>query len=308
MLTVVNFAEGFSTERYIFPVGYEAIRCVRVLLLSSELVILIMAILPFSRYPSMVNKTADAEYVCRIVDSGQGGPRFELHPSDQPGTVIHAQTPTGAWSQVVRAANKLRERNHSNSVSGPDYYGLSHNLVKALIQELPGASSVPGYAMQVFVEEQVVDKGKKGKKSGRRKSRVGDESMDQSNYGIEVDDGTYDTSGYGNGGGGDQYGREGSYDSGSYPASASPEATSAYDAQDYTNPASLANLLQGGGQAQPADPYAIPQFNQVDPYAIPTAQPAFDPSFGGAYGAAPAFNPYDLPGGQSYASSDSSSP
>jgi len=284
----------------------------------------------------MVNRTADVEYICRIVDSGGGGPRFELHPTDQPGTIIHAQTPTGAWSQVVKAANKLRERNHSNSVSGPDYYGLSNNLVKALIQELPGANVLPSYVMQTFLEDVVSAtapvKGKKGKKSaagGRRKSKAAtEEAEDHSNYGIEVDEGAYDTSGYGNGIG-EAYTREGSYDSGSYPASASPEDSTAYDVggggggggggTDYTNPASLANLLQGGGAGgAQADPYSIPGFGDsttqqapFDPYAIPPAQPAYgglDPSFGaGGYNATGSFGAYDLPGGQAYASSEASS-
>ncbi|GAA5927952.1 uncharacterized protein JCM15063_006042 [Sporobolomyces koalae] len=291
-LGVVTDQEGFHSDRYIYPIGYEATR----------------------RYPSIVNKTADVEYTCRIVDSGQGGPRFELHPSDQPGTIIHAATATGAWAQIVKAANKLRERNHSNSVSGPDYYGLSHNLVKALIQELPGANALPGYIMQTFVEDPTQSsslRGKRGKKP-RRKSKAGgaeSEAEDLPTYGIEVDDSTYDTSGYGNG----TYTREGSYDSASYPASASPEDTTGYAVPDYSNPASLANLLQGAGaQPAPADPYSLPGFGAApaaapyDPYAIPPAQPAFggmDP-----YNASGSFGAYDLPGGQQYASSDASSP
>ncbi|TNY19741.1 F/Y rich C-terminus-domain-containing protein, partial [Rhodotorula diobovata] len=129
-LGTVDTRDGFHTERYIFPVGFEATR----------------------RYPSMVDRTGTTEYTCRITDGGDGNPRFELHPSDQPGVVISSGTPTGAWTQVVKATNKLRERNHSNSVSGPDYYGLSHNVVKAMIQELPGADQVPGYIWQHFVE------------------------------------------------------------------------------------------------------------------------------------------------------------
>ncbi|GAA6064140.1 hypothetical protein JCM10212_005141 [Sporobolomyces blumeae] len=289
-LGTVDLRDSFHTERYIFPVGYEAVR----------------------RYPSIIDRNTEVDYVCRIVDGGNGAPRFELYPADQPGHVIHAGTPTGAWAQVVRAANKLRERNHSNSVSGPDYYGLSNNTVKALIQELPGANQVSGYAMQTFIEEAPAPieepKAKKGKKGGRRKSRAG---VDDSSYGIEVDDGAYDASAYGNG---DAYAVDGSYDSASgYPTSMSPEGSASYGGQDY-HPASLANLLQGNGAEQPqaVDPYSLPAFTDssaFDPYAIPAGQPtdgnafgAIDPAFGG-YGA------YDLPvGGQEYATSDASSP
>ncbi|ORY91602.1 F/Y-rich N-terminus-domain-containing protein, partial [Leucosporidium creatinivorum] len=129
-LGTVTPREHFHTERYIFPIGFEAMR----------------------KYPSMIDRTETVEYSCTIVDGGDGAPRFEIHPADQPGVIISAGTPTGAWSQVVKAANRVRERNHSNSVSGPDYYGLAQNVVKALIQELPGAREVPGYIWQTFLE------------------------------------------------------------------------------------------------------------------------------------------------------------
>lgn len=100
----------------------------------------------------MVTRADTVDYVCRISYSPEG-PHFDLHPADQPGVIITGSTPTGAWSQVVKAANKVRERNHTNSVSGPDYFGLSHNITKALIQELPGARDCVGYIWQSFEEE-----------------------------------------------------------------------------------------------------------------------------------------------------------
>ncbi|PRQ74998.1 F/Y rich C-terminus-domain containing protein, partial [Rhodotorula toruloides] len=113
----------FHTERYIFPVGYESTR----------------------RYPSMIDPNAHADYTCRIVDGGNNMPLFEMYPSDQPGVVITSGTPTGAWTQVLKATMKIRNKQHSGSVSGPDYFGLSNNIVKALIQELPGADQCAGY-------------------------------------------------------------------------------------------------------------------------------------------------------------------
>lgn len=100
----------------------------------------------------MIDPTETVEYSCQIVDGGNNAPRFEIHPADRPGFVVTAGTPTGAWSQVVKAANLVRARNQSNSVSGPDYFGLAQNVVKALIQELPGARDVPDYIWQTFEE------------------------------------------------------------------------------------------------------------------------------------------------------------
>ncbi|GAA5918493.1 hypothetical protein JCM1841_003265 [Sporobolomyces salmonicolor] len=331
-LGVVDPREAFHTERYIFPVGYEATR----------------------KYPSMVDRAENAEYVCRIVDGGDGMPRFELHPSDQPGYIISAGTPTGAWTQVVKAANKLRERNHSNSVSGPDYYGLSQNQVKAMIQELPGANQVPGYIWQTFVEDAApalgADDGKGRRGPGgakkvigaRRKYKSGDGMEGGAAYaGIEVEDASaygQADNGMGYHAGGGEYGSV-SYDSpAGYAQSMSPVESSGYPSQDYSQPASLSHLLQA---AATPDPYSLPPFGDAaagggapidpflgggaaapntsfDPYAIPPAQPAggfqaIDPAFGAATGGqygqnANAFA-YELPvGGQEYATSEESSP
>jgi hypothetical protein len=46
----------------------------------------------------------------------------------------------------------LRDRLHSNSVSGPSYYGSDQNLFKAMLQELPGASELSHYVQQQFIE------------------------------------------------------------------------------------------------------------------------------------------------------------
>lgn len=135
----------------------------------------------------MIKRADTVEYICRIVDSGDG-PRFELYAADQPGTIISGTTPTGAWSQVVKAANRIRERNHTNSVSGPDYFGLSHNVVKALIQELPGAQECEEYIWQTFIEDAPTSSSKSGsKKSGsshKRKSetRYGSPQQPQMSY------------------------------------------------------------------------------------------------------------------------------
>jgi hypothetical protein len=107
---------------------------------------------PNSNYNSMVDPEETTVYTCRILDSGQGTPIFEIEPGDQPGVKIAAGTATGAWAQVFKTANKIRNRVHSNSVSGPDYYGLGQSTIKALIQELPGASELPDYVMQNYVE------------------------------------------------------------------------------------------------------------------------------------------------------------
>ncbi|KAH7925568.1 hypothetical protein BV22DRAFT_1010857 [Leucogyrophana mollusca] len=134
IMTVVNLGEvcmreHFHTERYIFPVGYEVTR----------------------RYLSTVDPTAEVVYHCSILDGGDG-PKFQIVASDVPDRPMIAGTATGAWSTIVKQANSIRNRQHSNSVSGPDFFGLGQNTIKHLIQELPGADRLRDYVWQIFVE------------------------------------------------------------------------------------------------------------------------------------------------------------
>lgn len=70
-----------------------------------------MLILRFrSRYPSMIDPRETVEYISRIVDGGDS-PRFQIEVQDQPGVFISGNTATAPWSQIVRAANKIRQRN-----------------------------------------------------------------------------------------------------------------------------------------------------------------------------------------------------
>lgn len=105
------------------------------------------------RHASTITRDTVVEYSCRIGQGADGAPSFQIEASDQPGMIIAATTPTGAWGRIVRAANILNDRNHSGSVSGPDYFGLSQHLTKHLIQELPGATeSSSVYVWNTFIE------------------------------------------------------------------------------------------------------------------------------------------------------------
>ncbi|KAI8056898.1 F/Y rich C-terminus-domain-containing protein [Syncephalis plumigaleata] len=118
--TVVYDREAFHNERYIWPVGYT--------------------------YPDK-----QTIYTCSVRD-GVDGPKFYLEPEDQPDGVIEANTATGAWTTAVRLANRVRQREHSNSASGPDYFGFSHPTIAMLIQELPEAEKCKNYVFQKFEE------------------------------------------------------------------------------------------------------------------------------------------------------------
>ncbi|KAF7422503.1 hypothetical protein PC9H_010659 [Pleurotus ostreatus] len=134
IMTVISLGEvcmreHFHTERYIFPVGYEVTR----------------------RYLSTIDPAHEVVYHCTILDGGDG-PKFQIVPSDTLDRPVIAGTATGAWSSIVKQANAIRNRQHSNSVSGPDFFGLGQNTIKHLIQELPNANRLRDYVWQNFVE------------------------------------------------------------------------------------------------------------------------------------------------------------
>ncbi|KAH7876092.1 uncharacterized protein C8R40DRAFT_150674 [Lentinula edodes] len=121
IMTVVSLGticlrDHFHSERYIFPVGYTVTR----------------------RYLSTLDPNSDVVYHCTILDGGDG-PKFQIVPADDPDKPIMASTATGAWSSIVKKANEIRKRQHSNSVSGPDFFGLGQNTIRHLIQQMPGA-------------------------------------------------------------------------------------------------------------------------------------------------------------------------
>jgi hypothetical protein len=105
----------------------------------------------FRRYLSTVDPNIEVVYHCTILDGGDG-PKFQIIPSDVPDRPVIAGTATGAWSSIVKQANAIRNRQHSNSVSGPDFFGLGQNTIKHLIQELPNADRLRDYVWQRFVE------------------------------------------------------------------------------------------------------------------------------------------------------------
>ncbi|KAF9291353.1 hypothetical protein BGZ74_000389 [Mortierella antarctica] len=129
---VVWDREAFHNERYIWPVGYRASRS----------------------YNSMIDPHQQTIYTCSIVDDGDA-PKFQIDAEDRPGKPIIAGTATGAWTHVVKTANMIRRRDHSNSASGPDYFGFSNATIAKLIQDLPNADKCKTYVMQLFEEPSV---------------------------------------------------------------------------------------------------------------------------------------------------------
>ncbi|KAJ3275418.1 hypothetical protein HDV01_000710 [Terramyces sp. JEL0728] len=82
------------------------------------------------QYLSTIDPNNVTEYTSTVLDGGDG-PRFQIVAKDD-------------------AANKIRNKDHSNSASGPDYFGFTQPIITKLIQGLPNADQCTLYKFQKF--------------------------------------------------------------------------------------------------------------------------------------------------------------
>lgn len=117
----------FHCDRYIYPVGYYAIK----------------------EYHSTESMGARSLYHCRIHDGGLE-PVFEVRENDDPTRACAASSATGAWSRTVDLVNRLRSTDLR--VSGPNHFGLTNRTIAFLIDELPGVADCKQYTPVNVVE------------------------------------------------------------------------------------------------------------------------------------------------------------
>ncbi|GAA5817099.1 hypothetical protein MFLAVUS_010639 [Mucor flavus] len=118
----------YHNDRYIWPPGFKISRT----------------------YLSMTNPTTNTTYTCSIEENGEQGPKFRVIAEDCPQNPIIANSATGVWTTIVKSANEIRNRGHSNSASGPDYYGFTHATIAKMIQDLHNADQCENYVWQKF--------------------------------------------------------------------------------------------------------------------------------------------------------------
>lgn len=137
-------------------------------------------------YPSMLDPNSNTVITSTIIDGGDS-PRFHVVAADMPDEPIIANSATGAWTVVVRRSNEIRHREHSNSASGPDYYGFKHPTIASLIQDLPGAKDLEQYVWQTF--EEMEPRAAKGVMAAAEKKRDNLEQMGNANRKVPKEDG-----------------------------------------------------------------------------------------------------------------------
>lgn len=67
-----------------------------------------------------------------------------MYSEEDPDNVVESDTPTGAWTTVMREVHQNSNRTYINC-SGPEYFGLSNPNVIMMIQNLPNADKCIGY-------------------------------------------------------------------------------------------------------------------------------------------------------------------
>lgn len=124
---IVADRPSFHNKRYIWPAGFHSSR----------------------PYLSALDATAQTVYHSRILDSG-AGPLFDVYALDNPDQHYQSQTPTGAWTFIVKQVNAIRGREYSNSASGPDFFGLSNPTISMLIEKLSDSEKCTQYQRKVY--------------------------------------------------------------------------------------------------------------------------------------------------------------
>jgi hypothetical protein len=118
---------AYHSERYLLPVGFHSSRT----------------------YPSVLSPSRRTVYHCTILDGGDN-PIFEMRAEDDADNPVQATSSTACQSIVLKAINKARDRQATNSGSGPEFFGYSNPTILNLLQKLPNAGRCLKYKFIKF--------------------------------------------------------------------------------------------------------------------------------------------------------------
>lgn len=140
-VTVLNLGsidyerKAFRNNRYIFPIGFKSSR-------------------PFHSYMTPGTKVL---YFSEVLDDPTtNAPLFQVTASDDPEQHYISNTPTGAWTQILKKTQSAGRRS-STAVSGPEMFGFSTTKCKTLILGLPHADKCLDPENENFMKVEVED-------------------------------------------------------------------------------------------------------------------------------------------------------
>ncbi|XP_065888716.1 transforming growth factor beta regulator 1-like [Dysidea avara] len=126
---VIHDRPSYHTERYILPVGY----CSR------------------RSYFSIKEPASRCMYTCKILDGGEN-PTFEVTSEENPSQPIRGSSSSSCHAILLKAINKARGKDATNTGSGPEFFGYSHPVIVNLLQKLPDVSLCTKYKPMKFQE------------------------------------------------------------------------------------------------------------------------------------------------------------
>ncbi|EAY16278.1 F/Y-rich N-terminus family protein [Trichomonas vaginalis G3] len=123
---------GFHSERYLYPDGFKTER----------------------KYISVINPKDRVWYISEIIDDGKENPLFRVSMRDMPEVKWEGRSASKVWSEVLKAVNKKRKEigdlsKNSNSISGPDHYGLSNPLVLKYFSQMENIDKLKSFVPTV---------------------------------------------------------------------------------------------------------------------------------------------------------------
>jgi len=125
---VVFDRPNFHNERYLYNPGY-----------ISEKV-----------FPSLDDPNQKVWWKSSIIDQGGHGPIFVVEQKNSKKYRFESNAPSGAWIQAIKAVENKRNKmgisaNRALTVSGPEYFGLSHQIIVHLMSKMENADRCEGY-------------------------------------------------------------------------------------------------------------------------------------------------------------------
>lgn len=129
VLTVLSLGKvewkkpGFHNDRYIFTPGFKARR----------------------GYYSYKDPNVRVDYTCEILDTGGDAPVFRVTPEDDPEGSVTSNTPTGAWTPIIKKCQEAKGKKNFATISGPEYFGIANFKVRRLVELLPDADKCVNY-------------------------------------------------------------------------------------------------------------------------------------------------------------------
>ncbi|EAY22905.1 F/Y-rich N-terminus family protein [Trichomonas vaginalis G3] len=104
-------------------------------------------------YISAVNPSQRVWYRSEILDRGGEFPYFKVSLVDQPDIYWEGNAPSNPWICIIRQIEAKKRSNRALTISGPDYFCLTHPITISLMQKLENADKCDKYVKRRLEED-----------------------------------------------------------------------------------------------------------------------------------------------------------